>query len=268
MGSSSCTPIALQFAAIFLRALNDEGTTPNTYELMTEATLEGISSYSAIVGDSISAYSTVHLSVEEYLAQAPQVAALLKNTGGPYQRLLTDINSFHSMLEQAISEAMCSSSLCTYIAVTVTKPPETVVVFLPVDRNRSDCASNRSYYIFDSHSRPQLNIEGSYVAKCSSETNLINRLKLLFPPLDSEGEDNYMMWMYNSFEGTAFALPDELISALAHNIGNSGGEHVTTSAITEEEEVVERSESAINSPPQNHTSSSEVDVNDDEYVIV
>jgi len=277
MGSSSCTPIAVQFAVTFLRALalcsysgsgEQRNITPNIYELMTEATLEGISSYSAIAGDTISAYSTTHLSVEEYMIQAPHLTTLLRKTGGPYQHLLTETGCFRSMFQQAVNELnasnMSPSSSSIYMAIIITKPPETVVVFIPVGSRSTSVESRLSYYLFDSHSRPQLGIEGSYVVKCGTEAALISRLKSLFPPLmDGDGvgeEENYMTWMYNSFEGLAFILPsDEFVGISTNTSGDTGGfisaavaEHRYDALSSTEEEKVSDSVPTM-SPSNNHT---------------
>lgn len=284
MGSSSCTPIALQFAAIFLRALAraGQGTVLNTYELMTEATLEGISSYSAIAGDSITAHSSVHLSVEEYLAQAPQLDALLRKTGGPYQGLLTDSGAFRAMFTQALGESVSSSSsTASYVAVVVTKPPETVVVFLPMNTGISNGANSRPFYLFDSHSRPQLGIDGSYVVKCHSDASLLSRLKALFPALDGEGEDSYMLWMYNSFEGVAFSLPEVSVSQAtsSSSISNPGinivsGSNFPVSTSASSAGPLTSPPQQSQAPPANDTivqASTEgdaVDTNDEGYVLV
>jgi hypothetical protein len=88
-----------------------------------------------------------------------------------------------------------------YIGLVITKPPETVCVLLPP----RGAQAGAKFIFFDSHSRPQFGISGSYVVVCDDERAVVNRLSSIFTPLPSEGdEDNYMLMMYNMFEATAF----------------------------------------------------------------
>ena len=75
----------------------------------------------------------------------------------------------------------------------ITKPPETVSVII----SREKC------YFFDSHSRPQIGIEGAYLVSCDDVEGLVRRIMLVFPAMESTG-DTMMDMMYNSFEGTIF----------------------------------------------------------------
>ena len=138
----------------------------------------------------------------------PTIKTSIDQLGDSFQLLLTESDCFHTLFEQ-------SYQLCTherkqhYIAVIITKPPETIVIFLPTKINTTDLTlpNTLPYYLFDSHSRPTLGIDGSYMAKTKTLKSLIQRLKTLFPPLESDvgEEDNYMTWMYNSIEGVVYA---------------------------------------------------------------
>ena len=70
--------------------------------------------------------------------------------------------------------------------------------------------------MFDSHSRPQLGIEGSYLVETSQRAEIINRLHDIFPLQHSFGDEiessmideneTFMTEMYATFEGSAFQL--------------------------------------------------------------
>lgn len=206
VGSSSCTPIAATMAYMFLKKLHVRSLN-NLESLLAEATFSGIARYSSInIDPSIKA----HMTVEEFLLQAQEVSKNLRKIDGPNQALLTDSNSFHDMLVEMVNNALTSvpsNSSVEYLSIIITKPPETVVVFVPIIRNLTDETNNQKYYFYDSHSRPELNIHGSYLVTAKSLDSIVRRLKRIFPPLISSNEDeNYMTWMYNSFEGTSFVL--------------------------------------------------------------
>ncbi|KAL3815862.1 hypothetical protein ACHAXA_002278 [Cyclostephanos tholiformis] len=88
----------------------------------------------------------------------------------------------------------------SYIAVVITKPPETVLVFLP-----PNFSSSSSYVLLDSHPRPhQLSPHfpaGSYALIHPTLAGLVASLKQIFPVTDL-GDDvpELMSMMYNSFD--------------------------------------------------------------------
>lgn len=206
VGSSSCTPIAATMANMFLKKLHI-GDLNNLEPLLAEATFSGIARYSSVNADPA---VKAHMTVEEFLLQTPEISKNLRKIDGPNQALLTNPNSFQDMFVEMVNNAMKSipsTSSVEYLSVIITKPPETVVVFLPIVRNVADETNSQKYYFFDSHSRPELNIHGSYLVTSKSLDKIVRRLKMIFPPLVSSNEDeNYMTWMYNSFEGTSFVL--------------------------------------------------------------
>ena len=206
-----------------LKELNGQTlTNTNIESLLSDATFTGISHYSSVNLDpSVKA----HMTVEEFLTQTIELSNQLEKIDGPNQALLTDSNSFHNMFTQMISAAYTklsssstnnsSSSIPTptnnvnikYLSIIITKPPETIAVFLPILPKIIDNTNNITMFFFDSHSRPELDIHGSYILKCYSLQEVIQIIKKKFPPLESNAEDeNYMTWMYNSFECTAFIL--------------------------------------------------------------
>jgi hypothetical protein len=136
-----------------------------------------------------------HLSVDELGSY--MVGDVTQLGEGTIQGLLTAPNHFQDMFQQARDRAVPGK----YIGLVITKPPETVCVLLPPRGASADA----KYIFFDSHSRPQFGISGSYMVVCDDERAVVNRLGSIFTPLPSEGdEDNYMLMMYNMFEATAF----------------------------------------------------------------
>ena len=209
VGSSSCTPIAATMANMFLKKLH-AGDLNNLESLLADATFSGIARYSSV---NVDPAVKAHMTVEEFLLQTQEISKNLRKIDGPNQALLTDPNSFQDMFVEMVNNALTSvpstssTSSVEYLSIIITKPPETVVVFLPIVRNVTDDTNNQKYYFFDSHSRPELNIHGSYLVTSKSLNQIVKRLKMIFPPLVSSNEDeNYMTWMYNSFEGTSFVL--------------------------------------------------------------
>jgi hypothetical protein len=62
--------------------------------------------------------------------------------------------------------------------------------------------------LFDSHSRPQLSIDGSYLLTAPSSDAILNHLRILFPALTDGGvlgdEESIWTMMYNSIEANVF----------------------------------------------------------------
>jgi hypothetical protein len=103
---------------------------------------------------------------------------------------------------RAYTDAITSTDNGTYIAIVITKPPETVTVILPlVPGNNLPCA------LFDSHSRPQLGLTGAYLVTSAAERDIVHRLEMIFPAPTGEGfgegfGGGLMEEMYNTIEGT------------------------------------------------------------------
>ena len=195
VGTSACTPISLFLVAIFLRHL-DGHELMDKEAIMTDAVLSGISSYSSVFGTA-EASGPQHLAVEDVVDRITELACL-KKVGAPIQGQLSNIDAFR----QLFTESRRAANACKYAGVVITKPPETLCVFLPP----LDSSSAR-YFLFDSHSRPQYGLDGSYMVESDSIEAIIDRLNLIFPQLPSEGEgESYSTMMYNMFEGSIFTL--------------------------------------------------------------
>ena len=193
-GISACTVIACSVVKLFLgKFKSSDNTIPSVSELTT-AVEEGITCYRTLPTATRS-----HLSVDEL---GSFMSGTVQTIGdSPIQGLLTTPNHFQDMFAQARSRADPDQ----YIAIVITKPPETVCVILPPANLSSE---QGKYIFFDSHSRPQLGFSGSYMVECGDERGLISRLQAVFTPLVLEGggvgQEEYMQLMYNMFEGTVF----------------------------------------------------------------
>lgn len=217
-GSSSCTPISVFFASQFV---TKEGNASDSYfkSMMTSALMDGISCQNEL------GLSSGHLAVDEFFAQAPAaVTASLTKVADPIQILLTEPNAFESLFDR-VTEALQPRSQhgtnspqlqSRHAAVILTKPPETIALFLPTRAINSvatassqlnEAAMDQAFYLFDSHGRPQLGLCGAYLIKSASCQGIIAHLNKLYHPFTSDGDggdDNYLMWMYNTLEGQIF----------------------------------------------------------------
>ena len=148
VGSSSCTPIAATMANMFLKKLH-AGDLNNLESLLADATFSGIARYSSV---NVDPAVKAHMTVEEFLLQTQEISKSLRKIDGPNQALLTDPNSFQDMFVEMVNNALTSvpstssTSSVEYLSIIITKPPETVVVFLPIVRNVTDDTNNQKYY--------------------------------------------------------------------------------------------------------------------------
>jgi len=85
----------------------------------------------------------------------------------------------------------------TYFSILITKPPETILVILPPTNQASSPQilgpAVSSCWLFDSHPRPQLGIEGCYAHKFNNRNDLASHLTTLFPFLDL-GDDGLVLF--------------------------------------------------------------------------
>lgn len=90
------------------------------------------------------------------------------------------------------------------IGIILTKPPETIALVI------SPKASPFSYFLlFDSHSRPQFGLNGSYLCATLNLENLYDRINLIFNNLGAEDfheSQNLQTMMYNMYEATIFQI--------------------------------------------------------------
>jgi hypothetical protein len=65
------------------------------------------------------------------------------------------------------------------------------------------------WYLFDSHSRPQLGLNGGFITSCTSVQDLINNLRAIFPVVNLDEDmdgGSLMAEMYNSVEAVPMQL--------------------------------------------------------------
>ena len=231
LGRSACTAIALTLSHNCLQLLNNEAASPESVidsALLTKSINQGIQLYSKLLSANNSNGGTEHSSVEELLSACTTLAnenkdiiisglQLLANS--PRQGLLSN-NTQHMMgMEALLAQCqMDSTGQQAYIAVVITKPPETILVLLPNNSISSTSISssattntNSKYILIDSHPRPQQLAPhyptGSYALLHPSLSSLVSSLKEIFPVTElGDGVPELMQMMYNSFDVYPFQL--------------------------------------------------------------
>ena len=214
-GRSACTAIALVMASKLLNAIT---TTNNNYpeglidsEFLSSSIKDGIGLHTALVGNRKSDDGVEHTSVEEILhlcendnssssnsgdGTFKQILSLLEQTDEPQQGILSSKSDHPFGLEAILYSCQDKHS---YIAVVITKPPETVLVLLPPH------FTSPTYILLDSHPRTNLISphypSGSYALIHSTLSDLVASLKQIFPVTEL-GDDVAEMFtmMYNSFD--------------------------------------------------------------------
>lgn len=223
-GRSACTCIALAMAESFLIAADaaadtgGEGDRANNVvskEFLAAAVHKGVDVYRSVSGSGgdNGGGGVEHSSVEEVLNAAARPFASLKGlSGSPRQGLLEAATSeigpmgIHAVMSGCRSDAAVDAE--KYVAVVITKPPETVLVLLPPPTRASGTAS---FVLIDSHPRSnQLSPHfpsGSYAILHPTLESLVDSLKQLFPAVDLGSDVNEMMaMMYNSFDAYPFQI--------------------------------------------------------------
>ena len=170
--------------------LSSQEKNPST-ELLQTMIHQGVAAYHKLPTNN----NVEHLSAEEVLQSnvIEEFKSLSLLPGGVRQGVLSG-NSNHPLGLRALLEA-CHSCLndntCNdWMAVLITKPPETILVLL---------SRTGPYILLDSHPRPGL--EGSHARIHASLDDLIQSLQEIFP-LAELGPDvpEMMTMMYNSFD--------------------------------------------------------------------
>ena len=212
MGASACTSISVAAMMALLEHYDrDDQRDMISEEQLSNSVICGVMSHSG----------AGHASVEELLLLSPELNSKLTKLVNqenklPLQGLLTQRTPFESLLDKV---ATLNQNRHKSVGVIITKPPETVVVILSAADNGEENGENRRrshYALFDSHSRPQLGIEGSYLVESNERAEIINRLHDIFPLQQSFGSEvdssmmdeneSFMTEMYATFEGSAFQL--------------------------------------------------------------
>ena len=201
-GRSACTCIALCYAKRFLQIVSQAQASATAADVINESFLSevlqfGVESYKTMKSGDSNA-SVEHMSAEEVLASTHGKVefADLKLDGPVRQGVLSPDPSsplgMHAVLYGCQSESQ-------WVAVIITKSPETVVVALPPSVQQT--SQYRGWLLLDSHPRPQFSASGSYVMAHDNIESLVQSLLEIFPFTDLGSDVGEMMqMMYNSFD--------------------------------------------------------------------
>lgn len=198
MGSSACTSIAFAALATILERF-DNKVIVNDATFLSDAIISGVTNYSdAMNGSDV----TVHSSADELWEQSSGclLRQQMSKIGESFQGLLTEANAFQKMISKV--KEMRDIDPEKHIGIIITKPPETVCIIIPPLNSQTSSANA----FFDSHSRPEYMINGSYLVTSNNLDSVLFRLNLIFPPnaIDFDVNDTYMRMLYTSFESTVF----------------------------------------------------------------
>mmetsp|Transcript_19425 Transcript_19425/g.28742 ORF Transcript_19425/g.28742 Transcript_19425/m.28742 type:complete len:292 (+) Transcript_19425:98-973(+) len=213
LGRSACTAIALTLAYNCIGQVHYAS--PESFidsTLLTRSINDGIKLYSDLRDNNSSGVE--HSSVEDILAACSGrgntvISSLKLFPNSPRQGVLSNSSSNQHMgLEALLTQCQLDSSE-SYIAVVITKTPETVLVILPTQRAASN--TNAKFILIDSHPRPQQLAPhfptGSYALFHPSLSSLVASLREIFPVTElGDGVPELMQMMYNSFDVYPFQL--------------------------------------------------------------
>ena len=187
--TSACTTIACSALPQLLESL-DENQLLNK-EKLSAMLIEGIEHHRHVT----SVLGLEHVSVEEVVELLPSLTSSLSSINITSQRSLTSPDCFEKLVQEAIDSC---PDINRHIGVIVTKPPETVALIInPAPTGRQ--------LLFDSHSRPQLGLEGAYLLS-SDLMGIVSHLKQLFPAPSGQNIQSMSLMeeMYYSFEANAY----------------------------------------------------------------
>ena len=191
-GRSACTCIALTAATNFLQQATSGGSVTLNVDFLQNMILNGVQNYQTLS----SASPVEHSSAEEILLLDQGICFPLSVMGGIRQGILgNEAMGFQAQLEGILHEQQGQSN-SAYIAVLITKTPETVLVCLPLSSNGG------AFWLIDSHPRSHnLGADGSYAKPHPDLRSLLLSLDSIFPSTDL-GPDipEMMLMMYNSFD--------------------------------------------------------------------
>lgn len=197
-GKSACTYIALSGALIGLPQLarNEGVSNVINSDFLTQSVLNGVNSYENNKSD------IEHASAEELLQSKSSFKESLKLLGHVRQGVISHENDQTQMqmgLGAILRECRLdtSSDQSKWLAIIMTKSPETVLIFIP------PVSVEQPYILVDSHPRPHSSNQ-AYATFCQSLESLVNEIEKIFSFTDL-GPDvsDLMKMMYNSFDCTA-----------------------------------------------------------------
>jgi len=217
LGTSACTAIALTLVHNCLSQLicNKDAETVIDSTLLTTSVIEGIQLYNELKSNN-NGDGAEHASVEELMAACLSSGKSIISTlklfpNSPRQGILSSSTSYNKHMGIEALLAQCQIDATTsadatepYIAVVITKPPETVLVILP-NNIASSTNTNSKFILIDSHPRPQQLAPhfptGSYALFHPTLSSLVTSLQEIFLVTElGDGVPELMQMMYNSFD--------------------------------------------------------------------
>lgn len=183
-GVSACTVIAAEVMRYILTIFAGGRVDWSPEELTNQIQL-GVQRYKNLNGG-----IPTHLSVDEL---GPGFFGDIANISF-FQGLLNDNSAFQRMITEAVQN---SSKQGAPVGIIITKPPETIAIVIAPQINK--------FYFFDSHSRPEKGLHGSYLVEADNIESISRWFKSTFVPLSNDILGNDMMnQMYNMFEGYGY----------------------------------------------------------------
>jgi hypothetical protein len=135
------------------------------------------------------------LSAEEVLQQDSGSQLFHVQNLGIRQGILS-ANPHHPLGLESLLQILREEERSEWMCVLMTKPPETVLLCFP-----PDTVSPSSYWLIDSHPRPQLGVSSAYAKLHPTLDSLVMSLQAIFPCTDLGPDIPEMMaMMYNSFD--------------------------------------------------------------------
>jgi UBA/TS-N domain len=208
IGRSACTCIALTAAGMFLSSA-----TNITQDFLDHMISLGIENYQALAMTTTQASNNPtsavleHMSAEEVLQQDGSGGRFgVQCTAGGVRQGILGYDRDHPLGLKSILEGICMEirSHNQWTCIVMTKTPETVLIcFPPQSKSREssfpDTAS--SFWLIDSHPRPQCGTSNAYAMSHSTLESLLQSLFTIFPTTDL-GPDvpEIMAQMYNTFD--------------------------------------------------------------------
>lgn len=209
-GRSACSCITI-FAAIsfFSNCKHDKRKSCVediiTPDFLQNVVLNGVNIYSEAMQAKYMNASCIgpeHLSPEEVFEAVSWLSCDLDQIGEIRQGLLSpgDTSSFYPQLLSCRHDKKARGS--EWMAVAITKTPESVLVLLPPVSTTPDRAVHADKYILiDSHPRNHFSASGSYAILHPSLEALAYSLSIIFPPTDLGSDvSDLVSMMYNSFD--------------------------------------------------------------------
>jgi hypothetical protein len=184
-GRSACTCIALTTASNFLENQSVDSA------FLTTMIHKGVENYQKLSAGS----SVEHLSAEEVLQTDRGNLFAVETIGDIRQGVLSN-DPHHPLGLMALLQGLRQESQTDWLAILITKTPETVLVCFP-----PASVSPSSYWLIDSHPRPQLGVESAYAKLHPDLDSLALSLQAIFPCTELGPDIPEMMaMMYNSFD--------------------------------------------------------------------